>query len=336
MKKVFIIILFFCGIMTVPLLSQSFRTYRVNNMLTQNPAAKIYTTVQAAHDAANNNDTILIEGSPVTYGDNFKCTKKLVIKGPGYFLDENPGISANKHAAQLGGQWEFNSGSSGSLLMGIVHAYMIVINVNDFTVRRSNLQYMPINQGMQNINVSECYFKETPQYESIASNLVTNLAVTNCIIKGSVWLMPGSTGTFVNNIFTATNITIPTGFVMKNNIIFTTEKTGISLPALDAAVSYNMSISDHFGTANNNKANASATALFVGDATESTDGRWQLKAGSPAIAAGEGGADCGAFGGPNPYILSGLPVGPTIYELNVSSYVKPDGKLPMTIKVKSY
>jgi len=140
----------------------------------------------------------------------------------------------------------------------------------------------------------------------------------------------------VNNIFTATNIRIPTGFVMKNNIIFTTEKTGISLPALDAAVSYNTSISDHFGTANNNKANASATALFVGDATESTDGRWQLKAVSPAIGAGEGGADCGAFGGPNPYILSGLPVGPTIYELNVSSYVKPDGKLPMTIKVKSY
>ena len=118
--------------------------------------------------------------------------------------------------------------------------------------------------------------------------------------------------------------------------MFTTEKTGIFLPALDAAVSYNMSLSDHFGTANNNMANVSATALFVGDATESSDGRWKLKAESPAIGAGEGGADCGAYGGPNPYILSGLPVGPTIYELSVSSYPTPDGKLPMTIKVKSY
>ena len=124
--------------------------------------------------------------------------------------------------------------------------------------------------------------------------------------------------------------------VMKNNIIFTTEKPGINLPALDAAVSYNMSISDHFGTANNNKANVSATALFVGDATESTDGKWQLKAGSPALAAGEGGVDCGAYGGPKPYILSGLPAGPVIYELNVSSYVRPDGKLPVTIKVKAW
>ena len=118
--------------------------------------------------------------------------------------------------------------------------------------------------------------------------------------------------------------------------MFTTEKTGIFLPALDAAVSYNMSISDHFGIASNNKANVSSAALFVGDATESSDGRWKLKAGSPAIGAGEGGVDCGAYGGPNPYILSGLPVGPTIYELNVSSYVTSSGNLPMTIKVKSW
>ena len=336
MKKVFLIILFFCGIMTIPLLSQSFRTYRVNNMLTQNTAAKIYTTVQAAHDAAANGDTILVEGSPLDYG-RLVLTKRLVIKGPGYFLDENPGLSANKLPATIGHEIIFENGSSGSVLMGIVYAsgfYLSVI-ADNITIRRCSLLYLATDNGTSNITISECYFKEG-YYNSIGSNLVNNLIVSNCIIKGSISLSTGSTGTFLNNIFTSQTIMIPTGFVMKNNIIFTTEKAGITLPALDAAVSYNMSIADHFGTANNNKANVSATALFVGDATESTDGRWQLKAGSPAIGGGEGGIDCGAFGGPNPYILSGLPVGPTIYELNVSSYVTPDGKLPMTIKVKSY
>ncbi|HBE40043.1 MAG TPA: hypothetical protein DDW27_02345 [Bacteroidales bacterium] len=332
MKKICTIII--CGMLAIPLMAV---TYRVNNQLTANTSAKIYTDLQAAHNAAANGDTIMVEGSPLIYGDAFTCTKRLFIKGPGYFLDENPGISANKLAAQFTDQFNLDVGSSGTVIMGIVHqiSYMNV-NTDNITIRRCQIGLLPIKNGVSNLTISGCYFETTGIYPNIGSNLVTNLIVTNCIIINAVNLLSGCTGTFINNIFTSNSIFIPTGFVMKNNIMFTTEKTGISLPALDAAVSYNMSISDHFGTANNNKANVSATALFVGDATESTDGEWRLKAGSPALAAGEGGADCGAFGGPNPYILSGLPVGPVIYELNVSSYVKPDGKLPMTIKVKAW
>jgi len=331
MKKIYLFLI--CGLLTVPLLAI---TYRVNNQLTSNPSAKIYTTLQAAHDAAANGDTIMIDGSPEAYYDNFTVTKRLVIKGPGYFLDENPGISANKITVQISGQITFGSGSANSLLMGIVSPFNYVsIEVNNITIRRCNLVYVAINQSIQNTTITECYFPGA-SYNSIGANVVTNLIVSNCIIRGTISLQPGSTGTFLNNIFTAASVSIPTGFVMKNNIIFTTEKTGYSLPALDAAVTYNMSISDHFGTANNNKANVTESALFVGALTASTDGKWKLKAGSPAIGAGEGGADCGAFGGQQPYILSGLPVGPTIYELGVSSYVTPDGKLPMTIKVKSY
>jgi hypothetical protein len=335
MKKLLLLTLFLCGLLTVPLLAQSFRTYRVNNMLTQNPAAKIYTTVQAAHDAANNGDTILVEGSPVQYSDDFNCGKKLVIKGPGYFLHENPGISANKARAEVWGV-TFGAGSAGSVIMGIECYFHLVINVDDITVRRCHLHGCSIS-AVKNVKISECIFSGG---QGFGGGSVTNLTIANCIINRDVafgYSSPGSgTGTFINNIFTVASVAIPTGFVMKNNIIFFTEKTGVYLPSLDAAVSYNMSISDHFGIANNNKANVSATALFVGETTGTTDGMWQLKTASPAIGAGEGGVDCGAFGGPNPYILSGLPVGPTIYELNVSSYATPDGKLPMTIKVKSY
>jgi hypothetical protein len=333
MKKKFFFILLLSGLLVIPAGAVHFR---VNNQLTANPAAKIYTTLQAAHDAAANGDTIMVEGSPMIYGDVFTCTKKLFIKGPGYFLDENPGISANKLAAKFSNQFILQVGSSGTIIMGIVHqmSYMSV-NTDNITFRRCHLQLLATDNGVSNLTISGCYF-EGGTYPNIGSNLVTNLIVSNCIITGYITILPGSTGIFLNNIFTSNSIQIPTGFVMKNNIIFTTDKTGTSLPALDAAVSYNISISDHFGTANNNKANVSAAELFVGDATESTDDRWRLKTASPALAAGEGGVDCGAYGGPNPYILSGLPVGPVIYELNVSSYVSPDGKLPMTIKVKAW
>jgi hypothetical protein len=45
--------------------------------------------------------------------------------------------------------------------------------------------------------------------------------------------------------------------------------------------------------------------------TGSADAKYQLKTGSPAIGACNG-ADCGAFAGTTPYILSGLPPRPRI------------------------
>ena len=60
--------------------------------------------------------------------------------------------------------------------------------------------------------------------------------------------------------------------------------------------------------------------MFRTDAL-SVDQAYQLSAGSPAIGAGiPNGAtpvDCGAFGGPNTYKLSGIPAIPSIYELQV-------------------
>ena len=157
------------------------------------------------------------------------------------------------------------------------------------------------------------------------------------MINGGVSIYNGSTGVFLNNILNTELIDIPTGFDLKNNILCKAGKENVKLPALpDPDVSYNLSISDHFGTDNHNQANISEEALFLGALSNSTDGKWQLKEGSPALSAGEGGVDCGAYGGPQPYQLSGLPAGPVIYELNVSSYSTEDNKLPVTIKVKSY
>ena len=172
----------------------------------------------------------------------------------------------------------------------------------------------------------------------LSGSIHTNLIVSNNIFTNSgIYIGEGSTGAFLNNVATCANITLPSNFDIKNNVFFTLETANVDLPMLpDPNVSYNISITNHFGTDNNNQANVSEASLFLGALTESTDGKWQLKAGSPAIGAGEGGVDCGAFGGPQPYILSGLPVGPVIYELNVSSYSTEDNKLPVTIKVKSH
>ena len=333
MKKNLLLVIFFCGLLTVPLLAT---TYRVNNRLSDNPAAKIYSDIQGAHDAASNGDTIMLEGSPEIYFASFNFSKKLIVKGPGFFLDENPGISANKLPAIIS-SIGFHEGSKGSVIIGVTFdAFIYFYNgSSDITIRRCYLSGLNWGNSNENITVSECFFRSSSTNIGSGGAQLTNLVIWNCIFNGTISVTgTGSTGEFINNVFNSNNITIPNGFVMKNNILFTTEKTNVDLPDLNSFISYNISISDHFGTANNNKANVAASSLFLG--TGSTDGIWQLKAGSPAIGTGEGGIDCGAFGGLGPYILSGVPTGPVIYQLNVSSHSITGNKLPVTIKVKSY
>ena len=78
---------------------------------------------------------------------------------------------------------------------------------------------------------------------------------------------------------------------------------------------YNASFPNN-GLANiNNQNSVGYAAIFT--YTGSDDGKFTLKASpSPARAAGTAGVDCGIFGGTQPYILSGIPNAPTIYNLN--------------------
>jgi hypothetical protein len=337
MKRTLLIALFLCGILTIPLTAT---TYRVNNKVSDNAAAKIYSTLAKAQDVAQNGDTIMLEGSPDTYS-SFMCAKRLIIKGPGYFLDENPGISANKLSANIQSLY-LNQGSKGSVFIGVTFDYIShnSLGSDDITFRRCCIKkFEAANYDLNNIAFAECYFPTYYSYNIyiFQNATATNLVIMNCIFNSTILIGTGSNGQFLNNVFNFNVITIPTGFDMKNNILFTTDKTNVFLPALpDIDICNNISISDHFGTANNNKANVAEGSLFLGALTASTDGTWQLKAGSPAIGAGVGGIDCGAFGGLGPYILSGVPTGPVIYQLNVSSHSTSGNKLPVTIKVKSY
>ena len=94
----------------------------------------------------------------------------------------------------------------------------------------------------------------------------------------------------------------------------------------------NIGNSDQFGTENGNQVNVDMETIFVG--TGSTDGQWQLADGSPAIAAGYSGEDCGAYGGIIPYKLSGIPsVIPAIYFFSAPAV---GFELPIEIKAKSH
>ena len=97
----------------------------------------------------------------------------------------------------------------------------------------------------------------------------------------------------------------------------------------------NISSGTVFGTSNGNQSNVDMSTVFVGPEGNSTDGQWQLKPGSPAIGAGTDGNDIGMFGGPSPYVLSGIPGIPHIYFFSSPANGSGSSGLQVHIKAKS-
>jgi len=324
-------LLLLCTLVT---LAQTIR--RCNN--TGVTGTNIYTTLQAAHDAASNNDIIYLEPTAITYG-NLTCTKVLTIIGNGYYLAQNPGLQLDLRDA-LVSSVTFANGSAGSRITGCVIDGQMNIGANNIIAERNRF------------TTAYCYIGYTPTSGSIG---VTNILFRQNIIENgySVYLYPGSTAaTTVSNVIITNNIIIgnistPTGqynrlsnILISNNVIGNLAGTSGNSIEIDNAViknniltytgisnnftprnneySNNISGNTVFGTANGNQQNIGPAAMFVGG-TASTDGAFALRpAPNPAIGTGESGTNVGAFGGVNPYRIAGIPNVPTIYQYNQS------------------
>jgi hypothetical protein len=325
------------------------KTWRVNNIA---GATADFTSVNSVNTAMNNStinngDTIHFEASPSSYGGSLHVTKRVIVLGNGYFLggaNGNAGLQQNGSASYFD-YTEFDAGSNGSKVMGIsnyaVYFYQSATPTND-TIQRCYINgpvYLSSSNGttMQNNLISQCYIGALFSNGG-ASISCTNLIVQNNIIIGGInWL---DVNTFTNCIFR--NNVFATGqqlqlhdFYVANNI--STSNNSFNL--LNCVVKNNIACNgSQFGTANGNQANVTQSTVFTGVA--SYDAAYQLKAGSPAIGAGVTISgytpDCGVFGGPTPYVLSGIPAIPSIYNLSVpASVTQGSTTMSVTIGTKS-
>lgn len=304
---------------------------RVNN----NPAADPdYLTLQEANDNASNGDTIYVEGSATTYS-GADISKSLTIIGPGFFLSENDSTQANGLEANIYGQINFNAGSTGSVITGI-KVSSVFINVDDIVISRCYIgATIYFSSNIDNILILQNYVGGSIQTSGggiitngiISNNIFNNnisisstsgpLQVVNNVLFGSYSYISVYNSSIANNILSNTNniINENTGNTITNNLL-----------ARDGT------------NANGNQYNVVMANVFVdfnGNLGYSTDGKWQLKPGSPAIGAGVSGVDCGVFGGTSPYVLSGLPAVPRIYEASIAGTAYSDQGLQCTIKIKS-
>jgi len=290
-----------------------------------------YTNLQDANDHASNGDTIYIEGSATSY-DGADISKSVTIIGPGYFLSENDTTQANGLEAKFNGNINFNTGSEGSIITGcrISNYTNLYINTNDISVIRCYLYSISFSNSPDNILIHQNYIANDIGLNN--HNTITNSIISNNI-SGQVYLSSSSGNVLIaNNVITSYYINCYNSTI-QNNIITTgqiSENTGNSIT--------NNILSGSGTNANGNQYSVDMSTVFVdfdGSLNYSTDGKWQLKTGSPAIGAGIGGVDCGAFGGTVPYVLSGLPMLPHIYEASIPVTVNSQDGLSVTIKVMS-
>lgn len=324
------------------------KIWRVNN----NPGVNAdFTTLQAAHDGAASGDTLHIESSPTHYGYG-TFTKKLIVIGTGYYLDQNLNLQAFT-LPSLVAAITLSPGSDGSVLEGLSFVGNVVyVNANDITIRRNNFASPAGNipdystggivigyqYPVSNIVVSQNFSIGISNNQTASGVLILNNYITRPAYEGdataqtSVSLLPATTAILKNNIFRRGAIQVSNSN-LSNNIMYAGTLVGTG-----NLLSNNIGSGTQFGTANGNQENVSMAAVF--EMTGSYDGAYKLKAGSPAIGAGFGSTvqnpvDCGMFGGTTPYVLSGLPAIPSIYYFTNQPVGSNSDPIDVQIKVRS-
>lgn len=336
---------------------QSFaKIWRVNN----NPGvAADFTDLQAAHNGAAAGDTIHIEGSPTSYG-GASFNKKLIVLGPGYFLDERPNTQALLHSGKVG-TITYNMGSEGSVVMGLdFQSSGVSIFTDDILIRRN--KFSNINGATPDYSIGTINLYYHSNNSAIASNNViisqnyglkvavnyasTGVLITNNFIAAESWAGDAATGNCLsananaillvqNNIFRRGKVTAYNSN-FTNNIMVNGQFEGTGNLS-----SNNIGSGTQFGTANGNQSNVVMANVFVGVATDATaEGQWKLKVGSPAIGAGYGSTagnpiDCGMYSGQNSYVLGGMPPMPAIYSFEVQPIGSNTDPIDVKVKVKS-
>jgi hypothetical protein len=289
--------------------------------------------------------------------------KRVSIIGAGYFLNHNPDpTSQATPQSSVITRIFFDMASNGSYVTGLsitapinggTNVRMHFTQTSNITVSRCLVEnwggYVSATRS-SSITIKQCYFNGGGSNATIAyTNASTGIEFLNNIFavnSGSNHILPTESFTsytasflFKNNVmFNVTNPGYyPSWLTFVNNIIF--QQSGIG--AINCASAMNNVGDATYSSGGPNITNAvQANTLILNSDPNiaSVDGRYKLKSGSPAIGYGQGGIDCGAFGGSvlEKYELSGIAeFVPNIYYLSVPTVSGSTGGLPVHIKVRA-
>ena len=205
------------------------------------------------------------------------------------------------------------------------------------------------NTSVLNIEIRKCFLMEGLKFQ--LEEILDYFSLNNFICENNIIL--GSTGSI--GIYSA----ITSGVVIRNNVLtkgyhcknaycannIFLDSDSNQYYFEDNNVKNNIFSTPAFSPINaanfaNNQFNISSSLLFEPlNVVGGPDADFYLASGSPAIGAGVPNGsipvDCGAFGGPDPYRLSGIPPFPTIYSLTTPPVIPAGTNMNVTISTRS-
>ena len=281
---------------------------RVNNVNGTAP----YATIQAAVNAAENGDTIMVEGSATEY-DGGAINKRVVLVGPGYLLRENGIVNEADQEAIVN---DLKIYGEGTVIMGLhiggstaveVHAPKVVITRcrigawDDAVLFFKGADNCVIHQNLLTSSISSD--KET--YNHLITNNLCDVLAVHSVHNSYIAYNTnyGTTGSHPGLHYCAGN-------KVEKNVV---HREGWSDDDKDNTYIDNYVVIDfdHFSGADTDKQVLEKTNLLPADVTENH----------------------GAFAGDDPYVISGIPAGPVIEQLMVPASVEEGSKLNVTIKL---
>lgn len=249
-------------------------------------------------------------------------TKPVVIIGNGFFLNENTDLQHNTSASTVSNIRMYASGNGSTIIgMTITNGNVLAYSGNaiDYTFMRCHFNnssvYTQFNFEYDDVLFDGCYFTHTAAGINLTTTLSAEAIFKNCYFEmPTMFLGSSASGMFSNCIFNLSSGMTVSNYHFSNCILIQGDLTD------QGANSYDNNLCNlaQFPTGNGNVRLVDMNTVFEGYPNQgaySTDGRWELAAGSPASGAGVGGIDCGIFGGIGAYKLSGIPPIPTIYNL---------------------
>lgn len=297
MKKIMLILAVAC--MTT---AANARILRVSNV---SGSSAPYASIEAAHDAANAGDTIMVDASPTRYGNAYTITltKKVVLLGPGYWLVDNGVTEEGASDAFIS---TLTIKASETVVKGIKITSSLNIQASKVVINRCHISDIDIVRACDNVVISQSYILNkisggTSNYHQITNNLFVNNTTYGHI-------------TGMNNCYIAYN---------------TCRSANFQSNATNSTFEKNLWKAFEDNGSNNSVKNNSETDIINTQATKDFIDKDYYALEIPADVV----KTYGAFAGDSPYILSGVPSGPVIIGVDVPTTVEKGSKLNVTVKI---
>lgn len=291
----------------------SAETFRVNNA--EGSGAQ-FATYKDAENAASDGDVIIVDGSQTSYGEII-ISKKITLKGPGYYLTLN---EDSKEGASPATFDKIIMRAEGAKITGLYVTGTVEMRANHLIVTRCWIR-----------DVSLC-----PDFSYTEDHISHGIIHQNCLYQGVSGDSYSSSATFMQ----VTNNIILNGYqamfcnmdnsVISRNTAYSSEYSGVrqlSNCVIENNIALNIEDSYWYNRDNtyaNNHSLTRAERELYGYRTSDR----QIKEADAAIA-----TDKGAFSGDDPYVLSGLPTGPYIQDIEMPESVVKGEDLKVTVKI---